>query len=107
MKSSVTAFTWKLLPLVLFVMLFCNGCWDKKEFNQLAIAQTIAVDYEGEQYKLTVQLVMPAASDEEISGDSMWLISGEGDSVKLLRISATARSNSLLSEPSITRLSAA
>ena len=81
MKSSVTAFTWKLLPLVLFVMLFCNGCWDKKEFNQLAIAQTIAMDYEEEQYKLTVQLVMPAASDEEISGDSMWLISGEGDSV--------------------------
>ena len=81
MKSSVTAFTWKLLPLVLFVMLFCNGCWDKKEFNQLAIAQTIAVDYEEEQYRLTVQLVMPAASDEEISGDSMWLISGEGDSV--------------------------
>lgn len=72
---------WKLLPLLLAVLLCCNGCWDKKEFNQLAIAQTIAIDYEKEQYHVTVQLVMPAASDEEISGDSMWLIDGTGDSV--------------------------
>lgn len=78
MKSSVI---WKLLPLFVFVMLFAGGCWDKKEFNQLAIAQTIAIDYEEEQYTMTVQLVMPAASDEEISGDSMWLIDGKGASV--------------------------
>ncbi len=81
MRSTVVSRIWKILPLMLFVMLFCNGCWDKKEFNQLAIAQTIAIDYQENQYTLTVQLVMPAASDVEISGDSMWLISGEGASV--------------------------
>ncbi len=85
MRSSIVSNAWKVLPLFLFVMLFCSGCWDKKEFNQLAIAQTIAIDYKEEAnespYVLTVQLVMPAASDEEISGDSMWLISGEGASV--------------------------
>ena len=72
---------YKILPLLLLVMVFCTGCWDKKEFNQLAIAQTLAIDYTDETYRLTVQLVMPAASDTEISGDSMWLISGEGASV--------------------------
>ncbi len=67
--------------MVILVLLFCNGCWDKKEFNQLAIAQTIAIDYEEEQYKLTIQLVMPSASDADISSDSMWLIQGSGSSV--------------------------
>ena len=49
----------KLLLFVCFTAAFCNGCWDRKEFNQLAIAQTIAVDYEDGEYQLTVQLLMP------------------------------------------------
>lgn len=75
------SYFWKVVPLLVFVLLFCNGCWDKKEFNQLAIAQNIAVDYSDNLYSVTVQLVMPSASDEEVSGDSMWLISGKGASV--------------------------
>lgn len=81
MKQTYLSFVWKVFPLMITVMLFCNGCWDKKEFNQLAIAQTIAIDYVEEQYELTIQLVMPSASDADISGDSMWLIQGSGDSV--------------------------
>lgn len=52
-----------------------------KEFNQLALAQAIAVDYADEQYELTLQLIMPKASEEVVSGESLWIISGAGDSV--------------------------
>ena len=71
----------KLLPFIVLVLLFCNGCWDKKEFNQLAIAQTVAIDYTDGQYELTIQLVMPTASDADISSDSMWIVQGTGESV--------------------------
>ena len=81
MKQLYRSFVWKILPLTLLVLLFCNGCWDKKEFNQLAIAQTIAVDYDKGQYELTIQLVMPTASDTDVSSDSMWIIQGNGESV--------------------------
>lgn len=75
------SYFFKVVPFLFFIIIFCNGCWDKKEFNQLAIAQTIAVDYMEEQYRVTVQLVMPSASDEDVSGESMWLIHGKGASV--------------------------
>lgn len=67
--------------LLLAAALLCSGCWDKKEFNQLALAQAIAVDYAEEQYELTLQLIMPKASDENVSDESLWIISGKGDSV--------------------------
>lgn len=78
MKPSVI---WKLLLLFCITAAFCNGCWDKKEFNQLAIAQTIAIDYEDGQYQLTIQLLMPNAAEETISSEQMWVIDGKGDSV--------------------------
>ena len=71
----------KLLLFVCFTAAFCNGCWDRKEFNQLAIAQTIAVDYEDGEYQLTVQLLMPNTAEETISSKNIWIIDGKGKSV--------------------------
>lgn len=71
----------KLTLLCCLTAVFCNGCWDRKDFNQLAIAQAIAVDYTEEQYQLTVQLLMPDASSDTVSSDSLWIIDGKGDSV--------------------------
>lgn len=59
----------------------CTGCWDRKDFNQLAIAQAIAVDYADGQYQLTVQLLMPNAVEDTVSSDSIWIIGGKGASV--------------------------
>lgn len=74
--------TWcKLLLLFCVTAAFCNGCWDRKDFNQLAIAQAVAVDYEDGQYALTMQLLMPNAIEETVSSDSVWIVSGQGDSV--------------------------
>lgn len=67
--------------LLLLVMLLCTGCWDKKEFNQLALAQVVAIDYTDAQYELTLQLVMPKASEENVSSESLWVINGKGNSV--------------------------
>ena len=51
----------KFIPLILFALLFCNGCWDKKELNQLALAQVAAIDYEDDSYQVTLQLIIPGA----------------------------------------------
>lgn len=71
----------KCLLLVCFTAAFCNGCWDRKDFNRLAIAQAVAVDYEDGQYELTVQLLMPNAIEDTVSSDSVWIINGQGNSV--------------------------
>lgn len=71
----------KLLFLFIFTAVFCSGCWDKKEFNRLALAQNIAIDYVDDEYQVTLQLIMSNASEESISGENMWVIDGKGDSV--------------------------
>lgn len=71
----------RLLLLFILTAVFCNGCWDKKEFNQLALAQNIAIDYLDNQYQVTLQLIMSDASEESISGENMWVVAGQGDSV--------------------------
>ena len=90
----------KCLLLVCFTAAFCNGCWDRKDFNRLAIAQAVAVDYEDGQYELTVQLLMPNAIEDTVSSDSVWIINGQGNSVgdALEALAMRARGN--LSGPS-------
>lgn len=71
----------QLAGLLLITVLLCSGCWDKKEYNQLALAQAIAIDYADGQYQLTMQLIMPKASEETVSSENIWIIDGQGDSV--------------------------
>ncbi len=71
----------QLAGVLLITVLLCSGCWDKKEYNQLALAQAIAIDYADGQYQLTMQLIMPKASEETVSSENIWIIDGQGDSV--------------------------
>ena len=77
----MTAKKIQLAVLLLITVLLCSGCWDKKEYNQLALAQAIAIDYTDGQYQLTMQLIMPKASEETVSSENIWIIDGQGDSV--------------------------
>lgn len=70
-----------LLCLFVFVALFCSGCWDRKELNQLALAQTIAIDYTDRQYQVTLQLILPSAEQETVTSENLWSMSGSGASV--------------------------
>lgn len=58
-----------------------SGCWDKKEFNQLAVVQTLAVDKYDDKYKVTLQLITPKPGEKGIAAEDLWIISGEGESV--------------------------
>ncbi|WP_226003295.1 Ger(x)C family spore germination protein [Paenibacillus sp. BJ-4] len=67
MKQTIhVLFVWGLIALLL------NGCWDRKELNELGIAIGIGVDMEGEQYQVTAQVVIPSAvaSKSATSGGS-------------------------------------
>ena len=59
----------RIMPLVMITLLFCNGCWDKKELNQLALAQVIAIDYKDGQYQTTLQLIIPGADQETVNSE--------------------------------------
>ena len=74
---------WRISCLVLLMLCAgcCTGCWDKKELNQLALAQVIAIDYQDGQYQVTLQLILPSAEQETVTGDNLWSMSGTGPSV--------------------------
>lgn len=70
-----------LLLCVLVFTLILSGCWDKKELNQLALAQVIAIDYHDGQYQVTLELMIPVAENDTITGDNLWPMTGTGTSV--------------------------
>ncbi len=71
----------RLVPLIVLTLLFCNGCWDKKELNQLALAQVAAIDYTDNGYQVTLQLIIPSADKETVTSDNLWAMRGDGASV--------------------------
>ncbi|MBQ5707577.1 MAG: hypothetical protein IIV69_04815, partial [Peptococcaceae bacterium] len=71
----------RIMPLIMITLLFCNGCWDKKELNQLALAQVIAIDYKDGQYQATLQLIIPGADQETVNSENLWTMTGTGTSV--------------------------
>ena len=71
----------RIMPLIMITLLFCNGCWDKKELNQLALAQVIAIDYKDGQYQTTLQLIIPGADQETVNSENLWTMTGTGTSV--------------------------
>ena len=71
----------RIVPLVIMTLLFCNGCWDKKELNQLALAQVIAIDYSDGLYQSTLQLIIPSADKETVTSENLWTMTGTGVSV--------------------------
>lgn len=81
LRNAIKEFRIVKLIFCLVVMLSLTGCWDKKEFNQMAVVQTMAVDKQGEEYKVTLQLITPKAGAKGITADDLWIISGQGDSV--------------------------
>ena len=74
----------KRLMIVLFCIQFIvTGCWNRRELNELAIAVGMGIDKQGEQYKVSVQVVVPAeiAAKKSRGASPVTLYSGVGDSV--------------------------
>lgn len=69
----------KLLLLLIICLSFC-GC-SYKELNELAIANSIGIDYEDGKYKITAQVMKLSKSSEESSSNSTILYEGSGDSI--------------------------
>lgn len=53
----------KLLRTILVALLLIallSGCWNRKEINELAIQVGTAIDKVGDQYRVAVEVVVPA-----------------------------------------------
>ncbi|MDQ0216031.1 spore germination protein KC [Oikeobacillus pervagus] len=47
--------------LLLIVSLFLSGCWNRREFNELAITSGIGIDKVKNEYRVTAQVINPQA----------------------------------------------
>jgi spore germination protein KC len=48
-----------LTALSILFLLILTGCWSRKELNHLAIASAIGIDKYGDEYRVSVQIVVP------------------------------------------------
>lgn len=55
----------KSLILILFVISFLTGCWNRRELNELAIAMGMGIDKVGDRYRVSIQVVNP----KEVTAD--------------------------------------
>ena len=44
----------KKILIIILTLLLCTGCFDYKEINDLAIINAIGVDYENDEYVITL-----------------------------------------------------
>lgn len=47
------------LIVLLCILLTVTGCWNRRELNELAIAMGMGIDKQDEQFKVTMQVVVP------------------------------------------------
>lgn len=55
----------KKILIIILTLLFCTGCFDYKEINDLAIINAIGVDYENDEYVITLEIL-----NDQIDKDS-------------------------------------
>lgn len=71
--------------ILLVVLLFlCTGCWDYNELNNLAIVSGIAIDYKGNQFTITYEILNDKKSDNGNSGggiSKVHLVEGSGETI--------------------------
>lgn len=68
--------------LIIFVLLFC-GCYNYRELNTLAITSAVGIDKDGENYKVTVQIV----NTQKIGSDT----NSVGNQTKFLTFSSSGK----------------
>ena len=55
----------KKILIIILTLLLCTGCYDYKEINDLAIISAIGVDYENDEYVITLEIL-----NDQIDKDS-------------------------------------
>lgn len=55
----------KKILIIILTLLLCTGCFDYKEINDLAIINAIGVDYENDEYVITLEIL-----NDQIDKDS-------------------------------------
>ncbi|MFD0710339.1 Ger(x)C family spore germination protein [Paenibacillus sp. GCM10027626] len=60
----------KMMVAVILLMLaqLLTGCWSRRELNELAIASAIGIDQEGDQFRVSMQIVNPGEVAAKMGG---------------------------------------
>ena len=73
----------KKILIIISVILLASGCYNYQELNDYAIATGMAIDYEDDQYEVSMLISnSPKSSNEGSSGDYQTVVySGKGDTI--------------------------
>lgn len=70
--------------LLIFVIFFLAGCWDKKELNEVAVVMGVGIDKAETEYKVSAQVIKPPSGEEGGGGGSelpTWSVSATGKTI--------------------------
>ncbi|MBD8028525.1 Ger(x)C family spore germination protein [Ureibacillus sp. Re31] len=70
--------------LLIILVIFLSGCWDKKELNEIAVVMGVGIDKVEEGYKITAQVIKPPPKENgSTSGSELptWSVTATGKSV--------------------------
>jgi len=71
-----------LILLIILILLFNTGCWNRKELGQLGILGAVAIDSENDKIKLTYEVMTPKRIESKGSdGESAVFFQSEGKSM--------------------------
>lgn len=71
----------KKLLLLLFFLLFLTGCYDYKEVSDLAFITAVGVDYEDDEYEITIEIVKNKSSDQGQNETTAFNESAKGQTI--------------------------
>ena len=71
----------KLVFLILLVLLFCSGCYDYTELNEMAIVSGIAVDYKDDKFDVTFEILNTKNKEDNSDQAKVYYASGKGKTI--------------------------
>ncbi len=71
----------KWLCLISFVLLFCTGCFDYTELNDMAIVSGISIDYEMDHYDVSFEILNTQNKENNDTSEKVLFSYGSGKSI--------------------------
>lgn len=71
----------KKIILIIVLMFFTTGCYDYMELNDLSIISGIAIDKDGDKYKVTFEILSDQKSGQETTTGDAITVNGSGTTI--------------------------
>lgn len=69
--------------LIIGILFFFPGCWDRKEINRIGFAVGLGIDKDSKGYQITTQMALPSLLEGGGGGEEapVWVVGGKGRTI--------------------------